>query len=265
MKRVKRAVHSAAMHLLGRPMKKAPDKACISYLSEVRRKMKELPGEDEREFIRYCAVNFERSHSQIFQDLFVIRTLSGKRAGFFCEFGATDGVSLSNSCLLEREYGWRGILAEPARGWHEDLQKNRPTARIDKGCVWTKTGDVIEFKEVRSREFSTIAAFSESDHHLNNRKQGLSYSVDTISLNDLLVKHEAPQSIDYLSMDTEGSELEILKSFDFGRFRPLVLTVEHNYTENRKEIFDLLVGNGYRRMLTACSLFDDWYVSNDIG
>ena len=68
---------------------------------------------------------FEHSVSQQAQDLFVIAELHGKRNGFFVEFGATNGLELSNSLVLEQQLGWKGILAEPARYWHEALHRNR--------------------------------------------------------------------------------------------------------------------------------------------
>src|SRR5436189_1252600 len=64
-------------------------------------------------FLSYAATNAHRSHAQLFQDLFVLETVKEKRDGFFVEFGATNGVDLSNTALLERDYGWKGILAEP--------------------------------------------------------------------------------------------------------------------------------------------------------
>ena len=73
-------------------------------------------------------------HSQLKQDLFVLLETGFKRGGYFVEFGATNGIDLSNTYLLEREFGWTGILAEPATAWHEALQRNR-NAIIDTDCV----------------------------------------------------------------------------------------------------------------------------------
>ena len=92
-----------------------------------------------------------------------------------------------------------------------------------------------------------------------HRKNGKIYNVKSISLEDLLKKYNAPINIDYLSIDTEGSEYEILKNFDFQKYRFNIITCEHNYGANRKKIFTLLSKNGYERKFKNLSKFDDWY------
>ena len=67
------------------------------------------------------------TNSQNYQDLWALFENKFKRDGFFVEFGATDGVTGNNTLLLEREYGWTGILAEPNPHWHNDLFYNRNT------------------------------------------------------------------------------------------------------------------------------------------
>ena len=86
------------------------------------------------------------------------------------------------------------------------------------------------------------------------------YEVDTISLEDLLVEYDAPRHISYLSIDTEGSEYEIIKKFNFDLYSFGFISIEHNFTANRELIYDLLFKSGYRRVLTEISEFDDWYV-----
>ena len=66
----------------------------------------------------------------------------------------------------------------------------------------------------------------------------------------MLIKYNAPKFIDYLSIDTEGSEYEILKNFDFKSYKFRVITCEHNYNENREKIYELLTENGYERRFT---------------
>jgi FkbM family methyltransferase len=199
------------------------------------------------------------SRSQLGQDLFVLSELDFKREGYFVEFGATNGTTLSNTHLLEKQFGWTGILAEPARCWHSDLKKNR-SAIIETNCVWRDSTSVLNFNEVSNAELSTINLFSSSDIHRTARIKGHRYCVKTISMNDLLAKHNAPKQIDFLSIDTEGSELEILRAFDFDHYHFRVITCEHNFTSMREEIFALLSVNGYVRKYQEISKFDDWYV-----
>ncbi len=198
--------------------------------------------------------------SQLGQDIFCLLTNSYKRGGFFVEFGATNGVDLSNTYLLEKKFNWTGILAEPAAIWHDDLKRHR-TALIDLDCVWSSSGQQLEFETTKEvAEFSTISAFSGSDRHASKRKNSERSTVNTISLMDLLAKYSAPNLIEYLSVDTEGSELEILSSFDFSKYSFEAITVEHNYTPAREKIHTLLQANGYRRVFERLSKWDDWYI-----
>ena len=201
-----------------------------------------------------------KSRSQLRQDLFVLSESNYKREGYFVEFGATNGIDLSNTYLLETEFSWTGILAEPARVWEKKLKENRPNASIETLCVWKESNSSLTFNETDEPELSTVDSFSDKDGHRKTRKSGKKYEVQTISLNDLLVKHDAPKYIDYLSIDTEGSEYEILNAFDFNEFSIGIISVEHNYEPKRELIFALLTSHGYKRKYENISAFDDWYV-----
>jgi FkbM family methyltransferase len=202
---------------------------------------------------------FGKSKSQLRQDLFVLSHLSFKRNGYFVEFGATNGYDLSNTYLMEKEFGWSGILAEPATVWKKDLKNNR-NCNIETDCVWKESNSTLTFRQTTAVELSTIDSYSETDLHKDARNEGKTYSVKTISLIDLLTKYNAPAHIDYLSIDTEGSEYEILNSFDFSKYTFSVITCEHNYTLMREKLYSLLTRQGYKRVFENLSLFDDWYV-----
>jgi FkbM family methyltransferase len=204
----------------------------------------------------------ENSKSQMKQDLFVLAELDFKRDGFFVEFGATNGIDFSNSYLLENEFGWNGILAEPAKCWHKELKSNRKCT-IETNCVWSDSKSVLNFNQVdAAAELSTVSAYNTTDSHSKLREGGQNYSVNTISLNDLLDKYNAPKKIDYLSIDTEGSEYEILSNFDFTKYEFGIITCEHNYTPIREKIFNLLTEQGYTRKYVGLSKWDDWYVKS---
>ncbi len=215
---------------------------------------------DPFQLMAFLMARGPESKSQLFQDLWALWVSGQKRGGFFVEFGATDGVNLSNTWLLEKTMGWQGILAEPNPGFHEALQANRACALSTK-CVYSESGLQLEFLAARKGELSRIASIGLADGHDGvARIARRTLLVETISLNDLLVEQRAPERIDYLSVDTEGSELEILKAFDFDRWDVRAITVEHNYTPARDEIHGLLSQHGFQRQLEDLSLYDDWYV-----
>ena len=203
--------------------------------------------------------NLILSKAQLRQDLFVLSELEFKKNGYFVDFGATNGFDISNSYLLETKFNWKGILAEPSKRWHSELKKNRKV-NINTDCLWSETGKELIFNETDDGELSTVDELSSSDQHKNRRLKGKRYKVNTISLKDLLIKYDAPKLIDYLSIDTEGSEFEILKNFDFDNFKFRVITCEHNYNDNREKIYKLLTDNGYIRKFVNISKFEDWYV-----
>lgn len=204
--------------------------------------------------------NIENAKSQICQDIFVLHMLNWKKNGYFVEFGATNGVHLSNSYLLEKDFGWNGILAEPARVWHQELEASR-SAAIDFDCVWNKSGEVINFTVALEAEYSTVSNFIKYGRHSFMRNHGQTYPVKTISLTDLLIRHSAPAKIDYLSIDTEGSEFVILEAFDFDKYAISVITCEHNFSPQRLKIYDLLISHGFKRVFDGFSRWDDWYIN----
>jgi FkbM family methyltransferase len=203
----------------------------------------------------------DKSRSQLGQDILALAQLGFEKSGYFVEFGATNGFDLSNTFLLEKEFGWKGILCEPAKQWHEGLMANRNCA-IDTRCVYSSTGEKIRFSEASIGELSTISSFRKFDGNRTQIRFQNTYEVETVTLKDLLLSHGAPSHIDFLSIDTEGSEFEILKEFDFSRYSFGLVCVEHNFTENREKISRLLIENGYSQVFRELSAWDDWYVGS---
>jgi FkbM family methyltransferase len=213
------------------------------------------------ELTLYLSKNISDSNGQLLQDLIIGFLFNGEK-GFFCEFGAADGVTLSNTIFLEK-LGWDGILAEPSIRWHKLLFANRK-CKISKECVYPTSGKQVLFNEVDEGMFSSLIEFSDTDMHSHRRVNGFEYLVDSISLEDLLRRNEAPDHVDFLSIDTEGSEFAILEAFDFNSFTFGAIFVEHNFTENRENIHSLLTTNGYKRVFSTFSKWDDWYLNQKL-
>ena len=213
-------------------------------------------------FSKYLLESGKNSFSQINQDLFVQFLFNG--IGFYCEVGGGDGVLYSNSKALE-DLGWTGVIVEPARSNLEKIRKNRKTVVIPK-LAWSSTGDALNFVETKNLELSTIDFLLNADSNYADRTNVIGrYLVETITLTDILKEVSAPAKIEYLSIDTEGSELEILKGLDFTKYKPLVITCEHNFTFQREIIHEFLKERGYRRCFPEFSLQDDWYLEESFA
>ena len=219
----------------------------------------ELLLSDEVKFLAYGLYKRGSVMSQLLQDAWVLYELGEKRGGYFVEFGATDGKGLSNTFALEKDYGWSGILAEPNPVWHERLRGNR-NCTIETRCVFKTTGDTLEFLATEEPELGGLKATAFADGHANARQKAESIKVTTVTLVDMLKAHNAPQHIDYMSIDTEGSEWDIIQGFDFTAWDITCLTVEHNYAPQRDLIRQHLEKFGYTRKFTEFSLWDDWYI-----
>jgi FkbM family methyltransferase len=220
-------------------------------------------------FLGHCLSLAHKSYAQNFQDVWAVYENKFKRNGFYVEFGATDGLISSNSYLLAKEYNWKGIVAEPNPIWHDRLSQNRDDMDniISHDCVYTETGKTLDFLAVEAADLSTIQGYGNDDEHSDKRKNANLIKVNTISLFDLLKNNNAPADIDYMSVDTEGSEYEILKTFfDTNKeYNVKAFTVEHNFNVDfRVNLFKLMRDNGYTRRFVEFSRWDDFYVKEKV-
>ena len=229
--------------------------------------------DDNIDFLKRFIDHFEKIEnfqSQIYQDIFASFIVGDKYDKTFIEFGATDGLDISNSYTLESSFNWKGVLSEPSPQWHEALKKNRKNSKIITKCIWKESGKKLDFFMSDFGPLSTIKDFVESDKisiPTNTEirlKSGKTISVETISLNDVIKEYFNSICPSYISIDTEGSEYEILKAFDLDNFRPKVFTIEHNLTENEKKIEEHLIANGYVRIFRKLTTFDAWFIPSEI-
>lgn len=146
---------------------------------------------------------------------------------------------------------------EPAKSWHQELVSKR-NVHIDFDCVWHTSNEQVDFWEFPKKAYRSGIPFGANNPVNRLSKSKIEYSVNTVSLNDLLERYNAPKEIDYISIDTEGTELEIIRNFDFDKYTISVMTIEHN--SNRNEMYSLLTSRGYRRVLENVSMMDDWYI-----
>ena len=189
-------------------------------------------------------------YSQLGQDKFIHENFfPEKKEGVFVEIGAYDGITFSNTYFFEKKLGWKGLCIEPNPQAFNRLKDVREATCVQ-GCISDKPGMV---------KFLQIAGYSEmlsgiqhkyDPEHLKRIELELSthggskteIEVPALRLNDLAKKHGIDR-IDYLSIDTEGGEWDILNSIDFSSLDIDVISVENNYDDRRMKPF--LLSKGY--------------------
>lgn len=219
------------------------------------------------DFIEHIKNNESNFKSQLYQDLFVSFVIKNNFKKTFLEFGATNGIDLSNTYTLENKLSWSGVLAEPDINWIKALKKNRNNCRVITKCIWSKSGEKLNFFSSEESVFSTLDDYKHSDidslpgNTAKRNKKGKNILVETISLNQLIEEEFNGLSPSYISIDTEGSEFEIINSLDFIKYRPAVFTIEHNFTDLEEKIDELMSKKGYVRIFNKLTAFDGWYIS----
>lgn len=187
-------------------------------------------------------------HSQLGQDEWV---LSKFPTGYFVDVGCYQAVYWSNTYLLE-ENGWKGIGIDPFPLFFE----SRKNTILEKAVIYDVENLDVEF--ALSDEYSGIV--NDINLHKNKIEGKPREKFKTQLLANILEKHQAPNFIEYLSLDTEGSEYKILSTFPFDKYKFGCITVEHNFEEpRRQQIRDLLFKNGY--ILAKEAQWDDWFSS----
>lgn len=181
--------------------------------------------------------------SQIGQDQWVESVLGDKKGGYFIELGACDGLYLSNTLYFERNHGWKGICIEPNDNYINMLRANR-TCNISNDLVYSHEDVKMNFSLCSAASGivdENIGPFTKKEHIVEKTTTTLAHILDTYS---------APQTIDYLSLDVEGQEYNILSTFPFNRYKFRCMTIEHNAphigSNMQMKIRKLLEENGYK-------------------
>tara|TARA_Y100000991_G_scaffold179564_1_gene142058 strand:+ start:1167 stop:2009 length:843 start_codon:yes stop_codon:yes gene_type:complete len=186
-----------------------------------------------------------RFFSQAGQDKLIFeKFFKNKMDGYFVDLGAYDGVEGSNTYFFEKFFRWKGVLVEPSKNQYLKLTENRNNNCINKAI--SKTNEKFEFIDVVSgyKQMSGLnqSYYKDTLEILNsdlNSKTDI-YQVETSTFKDLVLEKE----IDYLSIDIEGGELDVLSSIDFNTYKIKVISVENN-KPNQISYKELLLENGY--------------------
>jgi FkbM family methyltransferase len=207
-------------------------------------------------FCQFLAAQYSQPYfpyySQAGQDKFVNEKLfHNKKKGIFVDVGAHDGISYSNSYYFEKELGWTGICVEPHPSIFPQLKENR-NAICYQVCAGNNDGVVQFIKVDGAPEMLSGIVNSYDPRHLARLKHeinlyGGSYEIVNIPSRTLSTLFEENNlfEIDFLSIDVEGSEKEVLEGIDFNKYKIKCILVEKNYPDKFDDIVKLLIANRY--------------------
>jgi len=194
-------------------------------------------------------------HGQYHQDRFVAEFLDQQTGGFFVDIGANDGISFSNTYYFEKNLNWSGLAFEP----HPDVYRRLASVRT---CTTINAGvgphnAILKFSCVNAGA-AMLSGFTDTFNNSHRRrcqrevrKAGTTIreiDVPTVKLSAVMAEQQR-SVIDYLSLDTEGGEFEILRSIDFDQLHVRCLSVENN--SKSLAVHTYLIGKNYRLMAIA--------------
>lgn len=202
--------------------------------------------------------------SQYKQDQYLNENVfKNKTTGFFLDIGASHPKELNNTYFFEN-LGWDGVLVEPRLCEYNNLKKERKSPAENVG-IYNESG-TFKFLECEGY-ISALSGILKEQHpqHLNRIfHEFLMYGssmkiidIKTITFDDLMTKYNKTY-VDYMSLDTEGSELSILTTINFSKYKIKAISVENNYNNNSLDNF--LVSMGYKKLTSlGC---DDIYIND---
>lgn len=195
------------------------------------------------------------SYSQCGEDLivdFLLTSILGIKSPSYVDIGAHHPWWLNNTYIFYRR-GLRGVNIEPDPALFSNFIKSRPgDININKGVAFNTDDKMADFYVMSSRALNT---FSKEEAERIGRagiyKVEEIKQVELIGINDILLKYFSDKPLDFLSIDVEGLDLEILKSLDFSTYRPKVICVEtlafagNSIAAKQEPIMNFLLENNY--------------------
>jgi FkbM family methyltransferase len=190
------------------------------------------------------------SYAQNFEDVMVARLFPREYRGFYIDVGAADPVHLSVSKHFY-DTGWRGVNVEPLPSFFKRLTTARPHDVNLQAVIGRTEGRRTFFEIAELPENST------SDEEVMRllKEQGRTvrtHDIEVVSLKDVCERYAGGRVIDFMKIDVEGGELEVLQSADWQRFRPILLVIEAVVVNGREETWmgwePVITEHGYEKV-----------------
>ena len=163
------------------------------------------------------------SYAQNFEDVMLARAFGRREQGFYIDIGVWD-AAIDSVTKHFYDLGWSGVNVEPLTKNHAAIAQARPRD-ININAAVSSSHDPIVLHHVVGTGLST----SSSEYAGRHAAQGYAVEptkVNTIGLAELCERHAAGRCIDFIKIDVEGAEADVVSSGDWARFRPQIAVVE---------------------------------------
>ena len=171
-----------------------------------------------------------RFRGQVKQDLYAYIFFNGKREGFFIDIGAHDGRTINNTYLFE-QIGWTGICVEPQPDIFDRLKQNR-NCDVYNVAIGNETRDDVEFIKATGVDMLSVLNSDMTEDHRKrierNNGKTEKIKIRMLTFQELMKHYPEKTYIDFISIDVEGSEMNVLKSINFNEYTFGLLTIENN-------------------------------------
>jgi FkbM family methyltransferase len=191
-------------------------------------------------------------YSQNGEDFLLWQLFKNKTHGFYIDIGAFDGIHFSNSCFFEKQ-GWSGVCVEAHPTYFPLCQNNRPAAVcLPNACIGNNSGMTVTFNAEKwglcsENTAEPLDVISKRYERRNTSFSGYTtVEINAITLNEILLQH-APvnKKIEFISVDAEWNELDILKDFNFKQWDISIFLIEVHEEAHAQHIIQLMHRNGY--------------------
>ena len=189
-----------------------------------------------------------RAPSQHGEELVIWEFFAGQRCGFFVEIGAYDGVTFSNTYLLEAA-GWNGILVEANPRRFQECRKERPYSHCVQAAVVANRayGAVKLMVPVGEDGIDSLSYIQTTSEHRQRVSKAArvvdAIDIPSLTMDELLEGHNG--SVQLVSIDVEGAELSVLQGMNIARWLPELLIIEDNTMGKDPSIRNYLNRFGY--------------------
>jgi len=188
-------------------------------------------------------------YSQCGEDKMIYeRYFKDKKNGFFIELGAVDGLEFTNTKFFEDTLEWKGILIEPQRNMFEKIHINRPNCKAYNVAITNQVGPLTML--VNNNTNPVQAAVSSLERNIVPEFQnrfGLTQKiqVNTAKFSDILKENNITK-VDLLSLDVEGSEYDVLLTWDWDiPISVILIETLREFESVSEKCRDLLRSKGY--------------------